>query len=1381
MSRSLGRLTLDLIARTGGFTEPLDKASRQADKQFRKMEKDAKQAAQGFTVAASAIAAASTGLAVFTNNAAQNARELKNQAAIANSSAQEFQRFSYAARTVGVEQGKLSDIFKDTTDRVGDFLQTGGGPMADFFENIAPQIGVTAQQFKNLSGPEALQKFYQGLEQANLSQSEMTFYMEAIASDATALIPLLRDGGAGFAEMAREADKLGIVLSDGQLGSLDEFAGQFDRLTGVMSAGANVIAAELAPSLSGLADELVGVAVAFQDGEYDTQIRALEGAATAAATAAGMYATYRAAVGAATIAQWAFNAALRANPIGLIATGVTAAVAGMGALGAALDDSAEKAKRMEFRANELAESLKEMGETSIRTQLAAVTLELAKMDGAQEALEEQSRKSSRTNSVLAADFRDLHDTIQTTVVAARHGSEEHEKLRTQQLALEKALELVTKAGGQTTRTVQDYGGAAAGAADSVAALKADSDEFARTLEALRNRLQPARAAQIQMAQSMNTLTLGYAAGSISLNEYLELVGLLQQAHMQAVNDTEDLAVVTETTVDDMARAWERAGDDIDRTFADAFAGAFDSFESFADQLENAFKRLLAELAYQATLRPIVVGITGQVGGALGIPGMGGQAGALGGGGFGGIGSLAQGADKLFGTNIYGSAKNLLGFGGSLGAAGTAATGYAGAGWASSVATGGYTGWAGSAAAGSAAAGGGGILSTLSSAAPWIAGGLAIDNILGLGIVDGIAGLFGRSKTPFSGRFGTREAGAGGFEHLGNEEREGQFYRDSALGRVGFFDRGTERLQRAGTGSKDWADELSAAAAEMDNLVASLAQSEDELSAMRETVQGMVVSSRNANDIIQFALVDRPQAALEHIGGRFGDFVRSLEGGIEEVAATALIARDALALLESSQDRLNLTFESAADRAYSASFAIAELAGGLDNLSALQSSYYQAFFTEAERAAHLQADLTQAMAEMGMRLPATRDGFRALVEAQDLNSEAGQRNYVALLQLAGGFDQLQTQLESLGGALVSVDLSGVRAAYEQLQSSIAAEQEILRNAHQATTRSINSNMRTVQSAMRDTERLARGLQNALDGMLRQGGGLGASRSSAQAYLRSVLASGGLGDPRELERALQVVSEPSEQLFGSFEDYQRDFWATANIVDQLNDRASEQLTTEERSLRALEQQLSQADRQFEREMARLDGVLERQTAMLEAEFGQLDWLQTINGSVLSMSDAIAALGGAIRSARAAQRDTAAVRASSPDYLSAKAQQLNSIGYEGRTDWSTSDVSRAFADAGLTQREHYERWGKDENIPGFATGGIASGPMSGYPVELHGTEAVIPLNGSSIPLNVPGIQTLVREVSELRRELAASQRAIAEHTRKSARVLERESMERRQEEVV
>lgn len=121
---------------------------------------------------------------------------------------------AYGAKSVGVEQDKLGDILKDVNDRVGEFLQRGGGEMADFFKEIAPLVGVTADQFRNLSGPQALQLYYDSLQKAGLNQQQLTTYMEQMADEATALIPLLRDNGKGFKDAGDQAEKLGAVLKE---------------------------------------------------------------------------------------------------------------------------------------------------------------------------------------------------------------------------------------------------------------------------------------------------------------------------------------------------------------------------------------------------------------------------------------------------------------------------------------------------------------------------------------------------------------------------------------------------------------------------------------------------------------------------------------------------------------------------------------------------------------------------------------------------------------------------------------------------------------------------------------------------------------------------------------------------------------------------------------------------------------------------------------------------------------------------------------------------------------------------------------------------------------------------------------------------------------
>ncbi|WNZ57009.1 hypothetical protein QT397_06595 [Microbulbifer sp. MKSA007] len=230
-NKNLGTLSVDLIAKTGGFEKGLGKAEQSTEKWQKTVKSSVSAVNKAF--AAGTVAAAGA-LAVMTSRVIEQSAEIENLSAVANTSTLEFQRMSYAAQRYGVEQDKVADILKDTSDKVGDFLQTGAGPMADFFENIAPQVGVTAEEFRNLSGRDALGLYVSSLEKANLSQSEMTFYMEAIASDATLLLPLLRNNGKELGRLGDEAEDVGAVLSDLDLQQLGEVREDLDKLKGAL-------------------------------------------------------------------------------------------------------------------------------------------------------------------------------------------------------------------------------------------------------------------------------------------------------------------------------------------------------------------------------------------------------------------------------------------------------------------------------------------------------------------------------------------------------------------------------------------------------------------------------------------------------------------------------------------------------------------------------------------------------------------------------------------------------------------------------------------------------------------------------------------------------------------------------------------------------------------------------------------------------------------------------------------------------------------------------------------------------------------------------------------------------------------------------------------
>lgn len=194
--------------------ELLTKLGFEADQsKIDKFENSVGNLTKGLALLVTGATAAATAAFGFASSAARQSEEIERSAKLASTGVEEFQKLAYASEAFGIEQDKLADILKDTNDKIGDFFQTGAGPLADFFEFIAPKIGVTAEQFKNLSGADALQLYVSSLEKANLSQAEMTFYMEAIASDSTLLLPLLEKNGEAYKILAKEAEEYGYVLS----------------------------------------------------------------------------------------------------------------------------------------------------------------------------------------------------------------------------------------------------------------------------------------------------------------------------------------------------------------------------------------------------------------------------------------------------------------------------------------------------------------------------------------------------------------------------------------------------------------------------------------------------------------------------------------------------------------------------------------------------------------------------------------------------------------------------------------------------------------------------------------------------------------------------------------------------------------------------------------------------------------------------------------------------------------------------------------------------------------------------------------------------------------------------------------------------------------
>ena len=214
----LSRIQILLDANTANFEQKLNEAKDTSVSTFDKIKSSAK--VMGVAVAAGAASAA-VALSAMAWETANQAVELEKFALRANTTTQDFQKMAVGAQAYGIEQEKLSDMMKDFNEKMGELTTIGAGGGVDFFEQIAVKTEGSAAaaeklilKMQKLSGPEALQLYVDKLEEAGVTQQQMSFYLESMASDMTDLIPLLVNGGEGMKLYSDAAERAGLVMSD---------------------------------------------------------------------------------------------------------------------------------------------------------------------------------------------------------------------------------------------------------------------------------------------------------------------------------------------------------------------------------------------------------------------------------------------------------------------------------------------------------------------------------------------------------------------------------------------------------------------------------------------------------------------------------------------------------------------------------------------------------------------------------------------------------------------------------------------------------------------------------------------------------------------------------------------------------------------------------------------------------------------------------------------------------------------------------------------------------------------------------------------------------------------------------------------------------------
>ncbi|EMN0592744.1 phage tail tape measure protein [Klebsiella aerogenes] len=295
--RSLGTLTIDLIAKVGGFVSGMDKAERASAKWSKQVQDDA--AASSAALAGVGAAAITAGLAVGTagfqllKTTAKQITETDRWAKSLNISTQELLSWQFAAEKAGVSGDQIADIFKDIGDKIGDAVLNKSGEAVDALNSL----GLSAEKLSKVSADKQLFAIGDALSKIG-TNAEKTTILESLGNDLSKLLPLFDNNNEKLKQFIELAKDYGVAPDPSSIDDLVKVNQLFEDMEAqvaglkmeIASGLANVDLSPLQNSLDKLHDVLTDPVVLQGISDLVSEVAQLAGWLVKAAAGAGQLA-----------------------------------------------------------------------------------------------------------------------------------------------------------------------------------------------------------------------------------------------------------------------------------------------------------------------------------------------------------------------------------------------------------------------------------------------------------------------------------------------------------------------------------------------------------------------------------------------------------------------------------------------------------------------------------------------------------------------------------------------------------------------------------------------------------------------------------------------------------------------------------------------------------------------------------------------------------------------------------------------------------------------------------------------------------------------------------------------------------------------------------
>jgi hypothetical protein len=335
---------------------------------------------------------------------------------------------------------------------------------------------------------------------------------------------------------------------------------------------------------------------------------------------------------------------------------------------------------------------------------------------------------------------------------------------------------------------------------------------------------------------------------------------------------------------------------------------------------------------------------------------------------------------------------------------------------------------------------------------------------------------------------------------------------------------------------------------------------------------------------------------------FGDIVAKYQLVGEGMYETAIRVATGMVVVRESLAMIGLEMEGTTVQLIEWTQAMIDGAGGLDKFQEQVSLYYEKFFNDAERNATQLIMLNKALSEFGLSLPGTREEFRKIVESIDISTESGMKLFLMLMDLAGmasdyysyseevtrNYTEMQIELMEMLGDSSEALAAKRRLELEAMDESLWALQEAiwsvsdaqgaLSAAEEKLRESFDVERKLIEDVISGLQSAISKLISARESLKMEGFAAEIQRSiSAQLAFNVVLSQARLGDFSGMESmgtslSNLVSAANSTNMFATKQEYEENFYKTYNTLKELESLTGEQLTFEEKNLKALDDQLN-----------------------------------------------------------------------------------------------------------------------------------------------------------------------------------------------------------------